>query len=160
MEDYRVRDPIHGFIHFDEIERKIIDSRPFQRLRNIKQLAFCYYVYPGAMHTRFEHSLGVMELATRVFDHFDNPKHPDHEQFRASFGELDIKKAEEARRILRLTALLHDIGHLPYSHSGESILPEGRKHEDVSVAVIQGSEIAEIIEKEISRDIAEKIILF
>ncbi len=63
---HRVRDPIHGFIHFSEEERRIIDSREFQRLRFVGQLALTYYVYPSAMHTRFEHSLGVMEMATSV----------------------------------------------------------------------------------------------
>lgn len=150
MEEYRVRDPVHGFIHFDDIERKIIDSRPFQRLRNIKQLAFCYYVYPGAMHTRFEHSLGVMELATMVFDHFNNENHKDYDKFKSYIEEsMTIK---EARRLLRLTALLHDIGHLPYSHSGESILPkEGERqlnHVDVSIAIIQDSKVTEIIKKD------------
>jgi hypothetical protein len=157
VEDYRVRDPVHGFIHFDEIERKVIDSLPFQRLRNIKQLAFCYYVYPGAMHTRFEHSLGVMELATRVFDHFDNRKHPDHQAFRKNFR--GFMKIEEARKLLRLTALLHDIGHLPYSHPGESILPKGKKHEDVSVAIIQGSEVAKIIKENLSKDFIKEIVM-
>ncbi|GAB6171206.1 hypothetical protein JCM15765_06840 [Paradesulfitobacterium aromaticivorans] len=68
MYQHRVRDSIHGFIHFSERERKLIDTPEFQRLRRIKQLAFINYVYPGAMHTRFEHSFGVMELASRAFD--------------------------------------------------------------------------------------------
>lgn len=64
----RIRDQVHGFIHITEEEREIISWPVFQRLRHIKQLAFTYYVYPGATHTRFEHTLGVMELATRMFD--------------------------------------------------------------------------------------------
>jgi HD superfamily phosphohydrolase len=64
----RVRDPIHGFIHLTKQELNLVESAPFRRLRNIRQLALTYLVYPGAMHTRFEHSLGVMELATRAFD--------------------------------------------------------------------------------------------
>jgi HD superfamily phosphohydrolase len=156
MGDYRVRDAVHSFIHFDEIERKIIDSRPFQRLRNIKQLAFCYYVYPGAMHARFEHSLGVMELATRYFDHFRDSK-PNERLFRKNFR--GFMKREDARRLLRLTALLHDIGHLPYSHSGESILPDGKKHEDVSVAIIQKSEVAKIIKKYLSKEVLKQVAL-
>ncbi|HEX2952017.1 MAG TPA: HD domain-containing protein, partial [Armatimonadota bacterium] len=65
---HEVRDPIHIFIHFTAGEREVINSRPFQRLRHIHQLAMSYLVYPGATHKRFEHSLGVMELATRVYD--------------------------------------------------------------------------------------------
>src|SRR5271157_3298219 len=65
---HEIRDPIHGFIKLDSEERRLVDSRPFQRLRYIYQLATTYLVYPGATHRRFEHSLGVMELATRIFD--------------------------------------------------------------------------------------------
>src|SRR5713226_2872393 len=65
---YRIRCPIHGFIRFSENERKLIDHWIFRRLRHIRQLALTEMVYPGATHTRFEHSLGVMELATRAFD--------------------------------------------------------------------------------------------
>ena len=64
----RVRCPVHGFIRYSANERKIIDHPAFQRLRHIRQLAMTYLVYPGAMHSRFEHSLGVMELATQAFD--------------------------------------------------------------------------------------------
>lgn len=65
---HEIRDPIHVFIRLDSQERKVLDSRPFQRLRYIHQLALTYLLYPGATHRRFEHSLGVMELASRVFD--------------------------------------------------------------------------------------------
>ena len=63
----RLRDPIHGFIELSELELEIVDSAPFQRLRNIKQLATTYLVYHGAEHTRFGHSLGVMHLVDRAF---------------------------------------------------------------------------------------------
>jgi HD superfamily phosphohydrolase len=62
---HEIRDPIHVFIKLDSDERKVLNSRPFQRLRHIHQLALTYLVYPGATHRRFEHSLGVMELAGR-----------------------------------------------------------------------------------------------
>jgi HD superfamily phosphohydrolase len=65
---HEIRDPIHVFAYFDSDERSVINSRPFQRLRSIHQLALTYLVYPGATHRRFEHSIGVMELAGRVFD--------------------------------------------------------------------------------------------
>lgn len=63
----KYRDPIHGFIEVSEIENKIINSPPFQRLRNIKQLAMTYLVFHGAEHTRFGHSLGAMHLVTKAF---------------------------------------------------------------------------------------------
>ena len=68
---HEIRDPIHVFIRLDSDEREVLDSKPFQRLREIHQLALTYLVYPGATHRRFEHSLGVMELATRIFDVVD-----------------------------------------------------------------------------------------
>lgn len=64
----KIRCPVHGFIHYSKNERAFIDHPAFRRLKNVKQLALTYYVYPGAMHSRFEHSLGVMEMATRAFD--------------------------------------------------------------------------------------------
>ena len=66
---HEIRDPIHNFILIETEERKILDSRPFQRLRHIHQLAMTYLVYPGATHRRFEHSLGVMELAVSSLRH-------------------------------------------------------------------------------------------
>ena len=65
---HEIRDAIHGFVRLESDERRVLDSPPIQRLRNIHQLAMSYLVYPGATHKRFEHSLGVMELAGRVFD--------------------------------------------------------------------------------------------
>jgi hypothetical protein len=65
---HEVRCPIHGFVRFNNLEREVIDSPPVQRLKHIHQLAMTYQVYPGATHRRFEHSLGVMDLAGRAFD--------------------------------------------------------------------------------------------
>ena len=65
---YQFRDPVHGFIDVSEDELKIINSAPFQRLRNIHQLATTYLVYHGAEHTRFGHSIGTMHLTSRAFD--------------------------------------------------------------------------------------------
>ncbi len=69
------RDPIHHFIGFTGEERKVIDSRPVQRLRQIHQLSTTPLVYPGASHTRFEHSLGVMHLASKIYDVITDPEH-------------------------------------------------------------------------------------
>jgi uncharacterized protein len=65
---YEIRDPVHGLVRFNDLERDVINSPSFQRLRRIKQLAWTDFVYPGAMHTRFEHSIGVMHVAGRLFD--------------------------------------------------------------------------------------------
>ena len=65
---HEIRDPVHGFITVDTPERDVLDTPPVQRLRDIHQLAMEYLVYPGATHKRFEHALGVMELAGRVYD--------------------------------------------------------------------------------------------
>lgn len=94
-----IRDTIHGLIEYDPTEERIINSQVFQRLRGIKQLALTNYVYPGACHTRFEHSLGVMHLAGRV-----------------------AKKLGLQEKTLRLGGLLHDVGHGPFSHVSEQII--------------------------------------
>lgn len=98
----KVRDPVHGFIKYNDKEEQIINTQIFQRLRGIKQLALASLVYPGAHHTRFEHSLGVMHLSGKVGSH------------------LDI--SSEQISSLRLAGLLHDIGHGPFSHVSEQII--------------------------------------
>ncbi len=65
---HEIRDPVHVFIKLDTTERQVLDSAPIQRLRHIHQLALTHLIYPGATHRRFEHSLGVMEVATRIYD--------------------------------------------------------------------------------------------
>lgn len=79
---HEIRDPIHVFIRLDSDERKVLDSRPFQRLRYIHQLGLTYLIYPGATHRRFEHSLGVMELAGRVYDIVTEPDNINYESVR------------------------------------------------------------------------------
>ena len=109
---HEIRDPIHVFIRMDSFERKVLDSRPFQRLRHIHQLALSYLVYPGATHRRFEHSLGVMELASRVFDVLTAEPNRHH-LIRNLFPGGD--QIRYWRRVIRMAALCHDIGHLPFS---------------------------------------------
>src|SRR5579863_6050989 len=75
--DKKIYDSVHGFIPFDEFEKELIDSVPFQRLHYIHQLGIAYLVYPGATHTRFEHSLGVMLLASLMFDKICKSVRPD-----------------------------------------------------------------------------------
>lgn len=156
----RFRDPVHGFVHLSPEELGLVETRPFRRLRNIKQLALTYLVYPGAMHTRFEHSLGVMELATRAFDAVNQRFGEELERNFACVG----LGTEQARTLLRVTALLHDIGHLPFSHASEDILPtlpggKRAKHEDVSIAIIQSEEISNILENRFYKGVVQHVSL-
>lgn len=146
--NYKSRCPIHGVIHFYENERKIIDHPFFQRLRHISQLGFANYVYTGATHSRFGHSLGVMHLAGQIFDHIVTSEYPWLSNLFSS------ETLRYFQKIVRLAGLLHDIGHSPFSHSSEATLPLKKKlhlpldwyrsidleqqatHEDFSVAII------------------------
>lgn len=144
---HEIRDPIHIFVRLDSHEREVLNSRPFQRLRHIHQLALTYLIYPGATHKRFEHSLGVMELAGRVFDIITNPDH-NSDEIRNLLGPLNIPdELRYWRRVLRIAALCHDIGHLPFSHAAEKdLLPEGWNHEKLTREIIQSEEMMSILE--------------
>ncbi|HEX3685522.1 MAG TPA: HD domain-containing protein [Bryobacteraceae bacterium] len=133
-----IRDPIHGFVKLSPWEQDIVDHRVFQRLRNVRQLALTEMVYPGACHSRFEHSLGVMQAATMMFDQLRPQLQNAITDSKAGREELD-----RARSIVRLAALLHDVGHCPFSHAGEDVMPTNTattkryKHEDYSAALIR-----------------------
>lgn len=101
-----IRDPIYGFIVPTEVEFKIINTPIFQRLRKIKQLALANLVYPSANHTRFDHSLGVLYVANMMAE-------------KLLSKEENKEENDEKRKIIRLAALLHDIGHGPFSHVSE-----------------------------------------
>lgn len=126
-----IRDPLHVFVRLADSERRIVDSRPFQRLRSIHQLAMTQLVYPGATHRRFEHSLGVMELASRIFDVVTDPVHLEERAAREVVPE-DRDELGYWRRVVRAAALFHDVGHLPFSHAAEDLLPDGWDHERIS----------------------------
>ena len=143
---HEIRDPIHGFIKLDSDERGVLDSPPVQRLRHIHQLAMSYLVYPGATHKRFEHSLGVMELAGRVFDILTAQDNV-HESMRQTVLNLTDDQRTYWRKVLRMAALCHDIGHLPFSHAAEKeLLPEGRSHESITADLVQSDLMAEVWE--------------
>lgn len=135
--EHEFRDPIHTFIRVSSDERKVIDSHPFQRLRHIHQLALTFLVYPGATHRRFEHSLGVMDLAGRIFDVITRyPRHPEIQEIFPSDQQLSYW-----RTVVRMGALCHDLGHIPFSHGAEAVLPAGTHHEQLSVDAILSGEM-------------------
>jgi HD superfamily phosphohydrolase len=139
MQIKEVRDPVHGFIYLNETEMKIINTPVFQRLRYVRQLAFTHMVYPGAEHSRFAHSMGVMEFATRMFDTLlmkDMAR-------KKKWTEAQVKRN---RQLLRLAALLHDTGHAPFSHASEDLL-HGVKHEEISRRFILADPVRSLINK-------------
>jgi HD superfamily phosphohydrolase len=139
-----IRDPLHVFVRLDAAEQAVLNSRPFQRLRHIHQLALTYLVYPGATHRRFEHSLGVMELASRIFDVVTDRRNLEHDEAREVIPPED-DTLKYWRRVLRLAALCHDLGHLPFSHAAEAeLLPPGVDHESISRAYILSDEMRAI----------------
>ncbi len=99
---HQVRDPVHNFVHLRDKEMKLVDTPVFQRLRGIRQLAMANLVYPGALHTRFDHSLGVCHVAGLM--------------------AVELGVEGEDVELVRLAALLHDIGHGPFSHVSENSL--------------------------------------
>jgi uncharacterized protein len=135
---YEIRCPVHGFVGLNDWERNIIDEPYFQRLRRIRQLAWTDQVYPGAMHTRFEHSLGVMHTVSMLYSAIAT------RSFEALKNDLGYNREglERDRQLIRLAALLHDVGHSPFSHASEELFPENEqdkkyKHEQYSAAIVR-----------------------
>jgi uncharacterized protein len=148
-----VRDALYGFVYLNRAEWEIINSQAFQRLRDIKQLAMGHMVYPGAVHTRFEHSIGCVYQADRILKQL---RENSRDLLKSEFLITD-ENFERERQLLRLAALLHDVGHAPFSHSGEGLMPhspDGRKltHEDMTAKLIRETEIGEKIETWFSTD--------
>ncbi len=131
-----IRDPVYKYIHITGVERSIIDTPVFQRLRRIKQLAGAHLTYPGAVHTRFLHSLGVMFTAGKMFSHLAN----------YYFDKVN----KDDLQLVRLAGMLHDVGHGPFSHTFEEVLSErkGITHEDVAKMLVKGTELNDILSKE------------
>lgn len=136
---YEIRDPIHGFIKISEWEKDILDHSSFQRLRRIRQLAWTDMVYPGATHTRFEHSMGVMHVASEMYKSILSRK-KEYLIDKLGFNDAGL---DHDLTLLRLTSLVHDIGHPPFSHAGEGLMPKHPetnkpyKHEDYSAAIVK-----------------------
>ncbi len=131
-----ITDPIHKYIRITDLEKKLIDTEVFQRLRKIKKLADAHLVYPSAQHTRFEHSLGVMHLAGLAAETLLDK------------GYITYKEDVES---LRIAALLHDIGHGPFSHLFEEVLSENESkkinHEIIGKKIIKETIIIDILRK-------------
>lgn len=133
---FTFRDPVHGFIEFNELEWDVINSDAFQRLRRVRQLSWTDLVYPGAMHTRFEHSLGVCHVATKIFDSISERE----ADLLKSEYKLYESGLERQRQVIRLGALMHDLGHGPFSHAAEELFPfkdqrERYQHEEYSAKI-------------------------
>ncbi|PWB86159.1 deoxyguanosinetriphosphate triphosphohydrolase-like protein [Methanobrevibacter woesei] len=120
-----IRDSVYGDIRLNEIEVEVMDNPQFQRLRRIKQLGLISLIYPGANHTRFEHSIGTMHIASKLAD------------------KLDLN--QDDKELVRISALLHDIGHGPFSHVSEGVL--SFPHEELTKYVIKNTAIRDIVEK-------------
>lgn len=142
--DKKIYDSVHGFIPFDEFEKELIDSIPFQRLHYIHQLGIAYLVYPGATHTRFEHSLGVMLLASLMFDKICKSVRPDVFHFVPRKGSSEFLYW---RRVLRMSALCHDLGHLPFSHVAEKVLLGSQGHERMTLLIIESDYLKPVWDK-------------
>ena len=134
---HEVRDPIHVFIRLQKAERKMLDSAPLQRLRHIHQLGLSSLVYPSATHKRFEHSLGVMHLAGEIFDVVVERRQHSDEVRKLLPQVVDQEEKFYWRTVLRLAALCHDVGHLPFSHAAEDLLPEGWDHERLTEEILR-----------------------
>lgn len=119
----RIRDALHGFVSVRPVEAALIESAPVQRLRRVRQLGLTSYVYPGAEHTRFTHAIGAMHVAGQLAETLVRE---------GWTGSVDL---------VRVGALLHDVGHPPLSHAGE----RGVRHEHMSLALIRSGEIAAIL---------------
>ncbi len=133
-----IKDCVHGMISISDMEEKIIDTTDFQRLRQVKQLAFANLVYPGAMHTRFEHSLGAMHLAGTYAK------------------SLKLRGGKE--QLLRLCGLLHDVGHMAFSHESEIVLERYLgDHEKIGIEKIREGEIGDIIKTQYTFPEFEKV---
>jgi putative nucleotidyltransferase with HDIG domain len=135
-----IRDPVHKDVFLTELEMELVDTPAFQRLRRVKQLGVTNLVYPSANHTRFEHSIGTAHIAGRIVK-------------RLALGEEETT--------IKISALLHDIGHGPLSHTSEELLKRYLKysHEDATLKIIKKSEVHDIlVDNSIDVSLVERIL--
>jgi uncharacterized protein len=138
-----VRDPLWNNIRLDSLSFELIDTPAFQRLRYVRQLGLAFLVYPGATHSRFEHALGTYHLARRTLTLFEDQD---------DFALIDRDEC----MLIRIAALLHDIGHYPFSHALEEI--GAMHHEDVARPLICDGEVADILHRELGANAPERIV--
>lgn len=142
----RIADPVHGLIKLTKLEAKILETPIFQRLRGITQLGMAKYVYPGAMHNRFSHSLGVLQNATDMYDAaYRNWKKNKYQGRAGTDIDEDWLFDPSLLQSTRLAALCHDLGHFPFSHdleeafdwlAKEKIIKASFRHEKLSEVII------------------------
>jgi len=137
-----LRDPVWNNIRVDELTLTLVDTEVFQRLRYVRQLGWTYLVYPGATHSRFEHALGTHHLSRRTLALLCEAEDS------TSIGEVD-------QAIVRSAALLHDVGHYPFSHALEEI--GALHHEDVARPLITEGSVAAILSSALGDDAPEKV---
>ena len=137
-----LRDPVWNNIRVDELTLKLVDTEVFQRLRYVRQLGWTYLVYPGATHSRFEHALGTHHLSRRTLALLSEAEDS------TSIGEID-------QAIVRSAALLHDVGHYPFSHALEEI--GALHHEDVARPLITEGSVASLLSSHLGKDAPLKI---
>ena len=137
-----LRDPLWNNIRVDELTLELVDTEVFQRLRYVRQLGWTYLVYPGATHSRFEHALGTYHLSRRTL---------------ALLCEAEdaISITEDEQTIVRSAALLHDVGHYPFSHALEEI--GALHHEDVARPLITGGAVASLLSSRLGDDAPAKV---
>ena len=118
--------PVHGYVNLFAEEIAVVDHASFQRLRRVRQLGFAHIVFPGGVHTRFEHSIGAVHVAQAMVDHVN----PNFDKYELAGGDWHkIKINDHVARLIRLGALLHDVGHLPFGHTLEDELNHLRSHD-------------------------------
>ena len=136
-----IMDPLHGFINISEypVVEQIVETKYFQRLRRLAQLGLASAVYPNATHSRFTHCLGVMHVFLNLFDSILRRE------------EKDFPNRDYQRKVGAVTALVHDIGHGPFSHASESILDKkfgGFVHEKMTCEIVTKTEISDPLKKD------------
>jgi HD superfamily phosphohydrolase len=136
-----LRDPVWNNIRVDELTLTLVDTEVFQRLRYVRQLGWTYLVYPGATHSRFEHALGTHHLSRRTL------------ALLCEAEDTSIGEADQA--IVRSAALLHDVGHYPFSHALEEI--GALHHEDVARPLITEGSVATILSAQLGKDAPLKV---